>query len=101
MTSHLGRNLSTNRRQIRRSMPSAIDNRSKAATELRGPQGFLPAARAGRLPEVCESTLYRAIRLRTIPAVKVHGRWFVSAAALGCVSGMSLTAEPPGEEGAS
>ena len=81
-------------------MPPATDNPSKPATEARRPRGFLPISQAGRLPEVCESALYRAIRLRTIPAIKVHGRWFVSANALGWVSGMSLTADSSDEGGA-
>jgi hypothetical protein len=75
--------------------------------DRRWPRGFVPAARAGRIPEISETALYRAIRRGEIPAIKVHGRWFVSARALERIFGLGryLGEElrrngPPDEDGA-
>lgn len=77
----------------RKPLREATGPERSVLTRTRWPRGFLPAALARRLPEINEPDLYRAIRHQRIPAIKLHGRWFVSVAGLGLVSSMRLADE--------
>jgi hypothetical protein len=58
------------------------------------PRGFVPVARIARLPEVAECDLYRAIRLGRVPAIRVHGRWFVRVDLMDPQVAETLTSDP-------
>lgn len=55
-------------------------------------------SKAGRIPEVRQGYLLRAINLGVIPAIKVHGRWFVSARALAGIFGFGLQSKRPSRQ---